>query len=459
MKKLPIYLFLIALIFFVNNVSSQNREDNKPLNRILFILDCSQSMMSNWETGRKMDIAKKILTQMVDSLDRIENVEMALRLYGHQFPVPPQNCNDTKLEVPFEKNNARKIKQKLLYIIPKGTTPIAHSLELSANDFPKCENCKNVIILITDGIEACDGDPCAVSRDLQKKGIVLKPFVIGIGIDPEFKKTFQCVGRYYDASNEEKFKEVLNVVISQALNSTTAQVNLMDVYGNPTETNVNMTFYDDFSGKMRYNYVHTINNRGNPDTLLLDPLSDYNLVVQSIPPVELDSIHITPGIHNIIAVDAPQGYLFLKKPNTNFYNDLKFIVRKAGEMKTLNVQQINLKGKYLIGKYDIEVLSLPRININDVEVKQSYTTKMQIPEPGIVTISLESPGFASIYIEKENRLNWVCNLKENVVQESVRLQPGRYRFVYRARNAKQALYTINKKFKITSGASIRLKCY
>jgi Ca-activated chloride channel family protein len=181
--------------------------------------------------------------------------------------------------------------------------------------------------------------------------------------------------------------------------------------------------------------------------------------VQSIPPVELDSIHITPGIHNIIAVDAPQGYLFLKKPNTNFYNNLKFIVRKAGEMKTLNVQQINLKGKYLIGKYDIEVLSLPRININDVDVKQSYTTSLQIPEPGIVTISLESPGFASIYIEKENKLNWVCNLKENVVQESVSLQPGRYRFVYRARNAKQALYTINKKFKITSGASIRLKCY
>ncbi len=459
MKKFFIFFLLISLIFLVNNVSAQNKEAHKPLNRILFILDCSQSMMSSWETGRKMDIAKKILIKMVDSLEKVDNVEMALRLYGHQFPVPPQNCDDTKLEVPFEKNNASKIRQKLRYVIPKGTTPIAHSLELSAHDFPKCDDCKNIIILITDGIESCDGDPCAVSRDLQKKGIILKPFVIGIGLDPEFKKTFQCVGRYYDASNEEKFKEVLNVVVSQALNSTTAQVNLLDVYGNPTETNVNMTFYDDFSDKMRYNYVHTINNRGNPDTLLLDPLSDYNLVVQTIPPVELDSIHITPGIHNIIAVDAPQGYLIMKKPNTNLYNDLNFIVRKSGEMNTLNVQKINFKEKYIVGKYDIEVFTLPRIFINDVEIKQSYTTTLQIPEPGMITVSLSSPGYASLYVEKENKLNRIYNLKDNVVQESIILQPGRYRLVYRAKNAKNTLYTINKVFKITSGCSIRLKCY
>lgn len=459
MKNFFIPFFVIILMFSFNKVTAQNREVQKPLNRILFILDCSQSMMSNWETGTKMDIAKKILIKMVDSLETINNVEMALRLYGNQFPVPPQNCNDTKLEVPFEKNNASKIKQKILYIIPKGTTPIAHSLELSAHDFPKCDNCKNIIILITDGIESCDGDPCAVSRDLQKKGFILKPFVIGIGLDPEFKKTFQCVGRYYDASNEQKFKEVLSVVISQALNSTTAQVNLLDVYGNPTETNVNMTFYDNFSDKMRYNYVHTINNRGNPDTLLLDPLSDYNLVVQTIPPVELDSIHITPGIHNIIAVDAPQGYLLMKKPNSNLYNDLSFIVRKSGEMKTLNVQKINFKEKYIVGKYDIEVLTLPRININDIDIKQSYTTTVQIPEPGMVTISLASPGYASIYVVKGNKLNWIYNLKDNIVQKSIILQPGRYHLVYRAKNAKQTLYTINKVFKITSGCSIRVRCY
>src|SRR5690606_12091970 len=129
-----------------------------------------------------------------------------------------------------------------------GTTPIAQSLDRAATDFPPCENCRNVIILITDGIEACDGDPCAVSRQLQKKGIILKPFVIGIGLDESFKKSFECVGTYFDATNEETFQKVLGIVISQALQNTTAQVNLLDINNKPSETDVPITFYDRASG-------------------------------------------------------------------------------------------------------------------------------------------------------------------------------------------------------------------
>ena len=99
-----------------------------------------------------------------------------------------QDCDDTKLEVPFAQGNGEQIRNVLSNITPKGTTPIARSLEKAANDFPECANCRNVIILITDGIEACDEDPCAVSRALQQKGIILKPFVIGIGLDKEFIK-------------------------------------------------------------------------------------------------------------------------------------------------------------------------------------------------------------------------------------------------------------------------------
>ena len=325
LKKILVISFIS--LFFVYGKGQELRSD-KSITRILFVLDASQSMLSQWESGRKIDVARELLIHMVDSLSKIERVELALRVYGHQKPVPPQNCDDTKLEVPFSAGNAAKIKHKLKQIIPKGTTPIAHSLDLSSRDFPKCSECRNIIILITDGIEACDGDPCAVSRSLQKQGIILKPFVVGIGIDTGFKKTFECVGHYFDATNETKFKEILGVVISQALNSTTAQVNLLDSYYNPTETNVPFTFYDNYSGKVKHNFVHTINHRGNPDTINLDPLLTYNLVVHTIPPVKKDSIKISAGIHNIIAIDAPQGKLVLKKPNGNQYRELQFIVRK-----------------------------------------------------------------------------------------------------------------------------------
>ncbi len=328
--------FLLRIIFAGILLAScleifgQKKPDIKiPITRVLFLFDASNSMSGLWESDVKINIARNILISIIDSLQYLENVQMALRVYGHQSPVPPQDCSDTKLEVPFGKNNASIIRQRLRFISPKGTTPIANSLAQCPNDFPPCSDCRNIIILITDGIEACDGDPCAVSEDLQRKGIILKPFIIGIGIDEGFHKTFDCVGHYYNAIHEDKFKELMNVVITQALNSTTAQVNLLDEKGLPTETNVNMTFYDRYSGRMLHNYVHTINNRGNPDTLILDPLVTYRVVVHTLPPVFIDSFKVVPGKHTIVATDAPQGMLVVTSPGLgNLYREVSFIVQK-----------------------------------------------------------------------------------------------------------------------------------
>jgi Ca-activated chloride channel family protein len=382
-------------------------------------------------------------------------------MYGHQSPVPPQDCSDTKLEVPFGPANASKIRQELRYVVPKGTTPIARSLEMGGGDFPSdCDNCRNIIIMITDGVEACDGDACAVSLDLQRRGIVLKPFVIGIGIDENFQQTFNCIGRYYNASSAEKFSEIMDVVISQALDATTAQVNLLDENGNPSESNVNLTFYDSFSGKVLYNYMHTLNHRGLPDTLILDPLPVYRMRVNTLPPVEVDNIKLIPGKHTIIAADAPQGNLVLRVSDPVQYRGMEFIVRKAGTMNTLNIQKMYSEEKYITGKYDIELPVLPRIYLNNVDIKQSHTTTIEIPRPGLITLLRSSVGFGSLYIRKSNRHeDWIYNLDNTVKNESIQLQPGKYRVVFRALNAKLTLYTINKTFEVRSGSSEVIQLY
>jgi Ca-activated chloride channel family protein len=170
-----------------------------------------------------------------------------------------------------------------------------------------------MIILITDGIEECDGDPCAISAALQRNNIILKPFIIGVGLDLELIDHFKCMGNVFDASNESAFKRILNVVISQALNPTSVQVNLLNVNDQPIETDVNMTFYDQHSGRMRYNLIHTMNNRGLPDTLTIDALATYRIKVHTLPAVEKDSIVLIPGIHNVIGIDAPQGDLLTER--------------------------------------------------------------------------------------------------------------------------------------------------
>jgi len=458
-----IFLLLVfCLIFSVSSRAQKMPSTQTPPNtRILFIFDASQSMMAFWESDRKITIARNTLINIIDSLEYLDNVEMALRVYGHQSPVPPQDCSDTRLEVPFGKNNAAKIRQKLRYITPMGTTPIAGSLALGAKDFPPdCNDCRNIIILITDGIEACDGDPCEVSLELQKQGIVLKPFVIGIGIDEGFRKTFECIGHYYNAADEERFSEVMEVVISQALNSTTAQVNLLDINGNPTETNVNMTFSDHFSGKIIYNFIHTITHRGVPDTLVLDHLVTYDMRVHTIPPVDVKDFQVYVGKHTIIAADCPQGTLLVKVNGSNQYRGLQYLVRQAGKMETLNVQEINKEEKYLVGKYDLEIPILPRMNISNVKIDQSATTTVTIPRPGILNLLKGAPGYGSIYLVKSDKdEEWVCNLDPNVKNETLVLQPGSYRVVFRAQNARQILFTINRRFEIKSGSSEAVNLY
>jgi Ca-activated chloride channel family protein len=384
---------------------------------------------------------------------------MALRVYGHQSPVYLKDCQDTKLEVTFDINNSHKIRQKLRFLKPNGNTPIAYSLEQSANDFPPCEDCRNIIIMITDGIEECDGDPCAVSRKLQEKGITLKPFVIGIGIDPNFKKTFDCVGYFYNAAREENFKDVLRVVITQALNTTSAQVNLLDQDNLPTETNVNMTFYDLFSGKVKHNFVHTMNHKGNPDTLHLDPLITYWLKIHTIPPIIIDTIRVVAGKHTIIAADAPQGYLEAKTMGSIHYREMQYIVRKHGTMETLHFQKMNEKEKYLIGKYDLEFPTLPKIILDDVEIRQSHTTTIEIPRPGMVTFISTAFGYGSIFKEEAGQLVWIASLDTRKTNQSLAIQPGTYTVVFRSGNSKNTFSTLSKKFEVRAGSSSAVELY
>ena len=322
-KKIKI-LILLGLIISSSNSYSQKKQE--PVNRILFVFDASQSMLGRWQSGRKIDIAKQLLTNITDSLKDLRNLELALRVYGHQRSFPPQDCDDTRLEINFIPSNifAERVKGKLSMIRAKGTTPIARSLEEAASDFP-IDNSRNIVILITDGKEECGMDPCAVSRLFAKKGIILKPFVIGIGLDESWKDNLDCVGTFFDAANEKDFSNILNIVISHVVDNTTTQVNLLDSLGNPTETNVPLTFYDNFTDIVKYNFVHTMNNMGNPDTMIIDPVLKYRVVAHTIPPVESEVITILPGEHTVIPLKTPQGKL---KIIIKTKEDYQFIVKQ-----------------------------------------------------------------------------------------------------------------------------------
>ena len=445
----------LLLLLFISRVgAAQNAASAKPkVTRILFLLDASGSMMAPWEGQPRWNIAKRMLSKMADSLNAYPNLELGLRVYGHQFPNADKNCEDSRLEVPFAPRNAAAIKQKLAGLKAKGNTPITYSLEQSANDFPTDKSSRNVLLLITDGLESCNRDPCAASLALQRKRVFLKPFVIGIGAERDFGKQLECLGQYYNAAEVATFRTVMNDVIAKTLSKTTVAINLTDAAGKPVESNVNLTFVNNVTGQPEYNYVHYRDAQGHPDVLDIDALQSYDLVINTVPPVRQVNIPITPGRVNVLTYKIPQGTLRLLSPplTPNPYSTMRAVVRTP-DRATVTAANFGTRLKLLAGNYEVEVLTLPRI-VQRLIIKQGQEIAVTYAAPGTLNITSDLKGYGSIYqLNDDESQTWIYSLPDGSSSKmNLPMQPGAYRLVFRTKTSIGSKFTDVRNFSIRSG--------
>jgi Ca-activated chloride channel family protein len=419
--------------------------------RILFILDASNSMNLDWNNQTRMAAAKEVLSKSVESLRGVPNLELALRVYGHQSNVTNtfQDCQDTKLEVAFGPSNIDPIKTKIKGLQAKGATPIARSLEASAADFPDTL-ARNFIILITDGLESCDNDPCIVARKLRDKGVKVTPFVIGLGMDLSYLDKFDCIGSYTDAESKAAFENVLSNILSKALLNTSVQINLNTVEAKPLETDVSMFLYEAGTSNLKYTFVHTLNRKGLPDTLVLDPSLRYDLRVATVPPISKNNISIIPHTHNTIQLAAGQGQLKVTSVKSPEGSKVETRVLQTEGGKTLHVQQLGDIQKYLVGTYHLEILTLPR-TYKEVKIEQSKTTSIDIAAAGQFVYQLPKGIVGQVFYERNpGQWEWVCDLKFNQNAGNIHLQPGNFKVVYREIAQRSSTYTKERKFTIAS---------
>ncbi len=415
-------------------------------------------MVGKWGEDSKFEISKNLIFNLVDSLEKANpKIQFGLRVFGHQFPKSLDNCEDSKLEIPFAAKNAQKIKTMLDGVKPQGQTPIAYSIFQSAFDFPDDGKSQNAIIIVTDGIETCDGDPCAASLVLQQKRISLKPFIIGLNPAEIEAGYFDCVGSYFGVETQPAFNNTLNTIMSQALNTTSLQINLLDINNKATETNVSMTLSDAYSREVIYNFIHTLRADGTPDTLHIDPVGKYDLTVHTIPPRFKNDFELTPGTHNIISVPAPQGSLSLKIEKDNTQQSVQCIIREAYSPNILYVQDVNSDQKYIVGDYDLEILTLPRIIKRSIPIKQSEVNEIIIEKAGTLSITPDQTYIASICIKVVDQFETIYEWKELKEKVTLSLQPGEYYCVYRQNKFKRSDFTHTRTFTIKSGVITNLK--
>jgi Ca-activated chloride channel family protein len=206
--------------------------------------------------------------------------------------------------------------------------------------------------------------------------------------------------------------------------------------------------------------IHTLNRFGNPDTLSLDPMVTYDIGVQTIPPLRLDSVRLAAGRHNTISVDAPQGYLYIRTRRGKAYENEGVLVKRTGEHELINIQEMGSVEKYLVGSYDLLIPIYPVMEIHGLEISQSHTTTVEIPDPGYITFNTGQPGAGTLYqMLAPGEQKWVMNLRENTRVQSYHLQPGSYRIVFRRDDHKSSSHSMVKDFTVKEGRAETIKFF
>jgi len=131
------------------------------------VFDASNSMWGQIGGRAKMSIAKQILGDALSWLP--PELSLALRVYGHQHPREQRNCRDSELLVAPGAENRNQIREAIAGFRPRGQTPLGYSLEQVIQDLGSFAG-ERAVVLVTDGIESCGGDPAAAARALRADG-------------------------------------------------------------------------------------------------------------------------------------------------------------------------------------------------------------------------------------------------------------------------------------------------
>ena len=180
----------------------------------LLILDASGSMWGKIDGRTKIDIAKEVTKKTVA---QFKDTELGLMAYGHRRK---GDCKDIEILATPAKNNAESISKMVDSISPKGMTPMGNSVLQAAESLKYTEQ-KATVILISDGIETCDIDLCALGKKLEATGVDFTAHVIGFDMTEEQTAGLKCLasetgGTFTLAKNADDLGKALKDTVEAA---------------------------------------------------------------------------------------------------------------------------------------------------------------------------------------------------------------------------------------------------
>ncbi|MGX5844319.1 vWA domain-containing protein [Mesorhizobium sp. ArgA1] len=177
-------------------------------NKVIIILDASGSMWAQIDGKPKLEIARESLRTVLQSVPADD--EIGFMAYGHR---EKGSCEDIELIVPPQAGSASAISAAADSMKFLGKTPLTAAVKRAAEALKYTED-KATVVLITDGLETCGGDPCALGKELEASGVDFTADVVGFGLTADEGKQIACLadntgGKYIQASDEKALQEAL----------------------------------------------------------------------------------------------------------------------------------------------------------------------------------------------------------------------------------------------------------
>ncbi|MFC3072102.1 vWA domain-containing protein [Shinella pollutisoli] len=183
--------------------------------RTMIVLDASGSMWGRIDGRAKIEIARETLHGVLRSVPA--GNELGLMVYGHR---EKGSCGDIELAVPPGAGTGNAIDAFVAGISPKGKTPLSAAVGEAADILRYTED-KATVVLVTDGLETCEADPCALASALESKGVDFTTHVVGFGLTEEEGRQVACLaentgGRYFQAADAGALVAALTETVAEA---------------------------------------------------------------------------------------------------------------------------------------------------------------------------------------------------------------------------------------------------
>ena len=188
MRYVHCFIFLMVFVLRpVEAVVAAEKVAGDTRGKVMLVLDASGSMWGQISGKAKIQIAREVIRDLLADWD--ETLDLGLIAYGHRRK---GDCGDIQILIPVGKADPKRVIRTVNGLNPKGKTPLSEAVRQAAQHLKYKEE-QAIVILVSDGEETCNANPCETAKALEAAGVDFTTHVVAFNVTKEKQAGLRCL--------------------------------------------------------------------------------------------------------------------------------------------------------------------------------------------------------------------------------------------------------------------------